>query len=425
MRREVVLCPGIPKPPMGSHAVKAGPFVFVGGQLASDYRQGLVPEVDTPRAARSAAVAAKLQSEYILTNAETILKEAGSSLERGLRIDQFVTRPDAASPYLEARTRHIDPSIRPASTHIHLREFLVPKATVTLQLLALAETASVDKEIISIDELAKSPGGPFKGAPQGTRAGDFVFVTGQVASDFKTGVTPEARPLFWYGSPIKLQTQFVVNQLARILERAGSSLAHVVKADVFLTDMSDVYEFDEVWRTSFPVDPPALTVIPTVRLSPVDCRIEINLIAVTTTGKARKETVTVPGIPAPGLHHPHAVRAGGFVFISGIQATDSGDGIAPAARLHPDLPWLGYGAKKEMDYILGRLRRICEGAGSRLDDVVWTQNFYTDLRDFQPSLDVWESSFTKGQPASLVAGVNAPHAVPECALLVDAVAIAA
>src|SRR5262249_45300594 len=92
-----------------------------------------------------------------------------------------------------------------------------------------------------------------------TRAGDLVFAAGHLASDFKQGVAPEARldPAFpFYGSSIKKQTRYVLENLARTFEAAGSSLSHVVKAQVFLTDLAHFSGFDEVWREFFPTPPP-------------------------------------------------------------------------------------------------------------------------------------------------------------------------
>src|SRR3972149_5404832 len=145
-KREAIVCPDLPAPVMGSHAVKAGDLVFLGGQIASDYRSGVVPEANTARAAANPIVAAKLQSGYILRAAQRILGAAGSSLANGVMIDQFVTHPEAASAYLETRARHVDPAIRPASTHIQLREFLVPKASVALRLIAVTDRGSAKKE---------------------------------------------------------------------------------------------------------------------------------------------------------------------------------------------------------------------------------------------------------------------------------------
>src|SRR5712671_6427264 len=67
------------------------------------------------------------------------------------------------------------------------------------------------------------------------RAGDLVFAAGHLASDFKQGVADEARldPAFpYYGSAIKKQTRYVLENLARTFEAAGTSLSHVVKAQV-------------------------------------------------------------------------------------------------------------------------------------------------------------------------------------------------
>ena len=91
------------------------------------------------------------------------------------------------------------------------------------------------------------------------KVGPWVFAAGQIASDYKTGVAPEARrnPAFpYYGSDIKLQTHYVLGNLKKTFEAAGSSLDQVVKAQVFLTNLNDFAGFDEVWREHFKVPPP-------------------------------------------------------------------------------------------------------------------------------------------------------------------------
>jgi len=427
MKREAIVCPDLPAPVMGSHAVKAGDLVFLGGQIASDYRSGVVPEANTARAAANPIVAAKLQSDYILRAAQRILGAAGSSLANGVMIDQFVTHPEAASAYLETRARHVDPAIRPASTHIQLREFLVPKASVALRLIAVTELGSAKKEMVYVEDVPRSPGGPFKGGAQGVKAGGFVFLTGQVASDFQSGVAPEARvnPAFWYGSPIKLQTDYVLKRLQKVLEAAGSSVRDVVKADVYLTNMQDVYEMNEVWRQFFPEDPPARTIIPATRLAPVGCLVEINMIALERRAGMERAQIVAPGVPPPALHQPHAVRAGRLVFLSGLYATDTWDGPASDAALHPEMPYFGSAGGRETEIILRRAGAICRAAGARIEDILWTQAYYTDLREFQASLAAWRKAFPEAPPAAFATGVEAPHAVPGCSVAMDAVALAA
>jgi enamine deaminase RidA (YjgF/YER057c/UK114 family) len=290
MRREAIHCPKVPRPVMGSHAVKAGDFVFLGGQIPSDYKNGLAPEVkNNSRGVSNPVDLSKIQSDYILKNARAILKSAGSSFKNGVRIDQFVTRPEAASPYLDTRKRFVPPSIRPASTHVAIESLAVPDALVGLELIAITDAGAARKRIIDMEGVPKSPGGPFAGGPQAVAAGDFIFLTGQIASDFKTGIVPEARkdPGFWYGSAIGLQTEYVLKRLQMVLEEAESSLEHVVKADVWLMDMEDVREFDEVWKEYFPKNPPARSLLPVSRIADAECLIEINLIAVREGGKAK------------------------------------------------------------------------------------------------------------------------------------------
>ena len=110
--------------------------------------------------------------------------------------------------------------------------------------------------------------------------GDLVFAAGQLASDFKTGVPPQARkqPRFpFYGSDIELQTAYILENLKTTFEAAGSSLDHVVKAQVFLTDLADFHGFDTVWKRYFKVPPPRTT-IGCTGLLVADTLVEIDLI---------------------------------------------------------------------------------------------------------------------------------------------------
>src|SRR4030095_7442531 len=100
MRRKSITAADVPRPFLGSHATVAGPFVFVGGQIACDYRTGVAARARRGRRGAVPAVASAQQSAYILDAAQAILRAAGSSFEHGVRIDQFCTHPDAASSYL-------------------------------------------------------------------------------------------------------------------------------------------------------------------------------------------------------------------------------------------------------------------------------------------------------------------------------------
>jgi 2-iminobutanoate/2-iminopropanoate deaminase len=118
--------------------------------------------------------------------------------------------------------------------------------------------------------LAPGAIGPYS---QGIRLGNLVFTAGQVALDPATGqvVAPG----------ITEQTTRVMENLKAILEAAGSSLAQVVKATVFLKDFNDFAAMNAVYGTYLApegVAPPARTTVEVSRL-PKDVLVEIDLVA--------------------------------------------------------------------------------------------------------------------------------------------------
>ncbi len=100
--------------------------------------------------------------------------------------------------------------------------------------------------------------------------GDLVFTSGQIGIDSKTGQMAEG---------FEAQFEQVFRNLAGVLDAAGSSVEHMVKATVFLADMNDYNKLNELYRAKFKGDPPARTTVQVARL-PRDARIEIEAVAV-------------------------------------------------------------------------------------------------------------------------------------------------
>lgn len=86
-----------------------------------------------------------------------------------------------------------------------------------------------------------------------TRAGDFIFVSGQAALDPKTGRLVEGG--------IRAQTAQILENINAILEAAGSDLSHVVKITIFLTDWKYFAEMNETYATFFPGKAPARSTV--------------------------------------------------------------------------------------------------------------------------------------------------------------------
>ncbi len=113
---------------------------------------------------------------------------------------------------------------------------------------------------------------PFQGAPysQGIVAGGFVFVSGQLA------LRPDHATIEATG--VGEQTEQVFANLRAILEAAGSGLEHVVKTTVYLQDLGDFAEMNEVYARHVGDKPPARATIEVAAL-PSGALVEIEAVA--------------------------------------------------------------------------------------------------------------------------------------------------
>ncbi len=117
-------------------------------------------------------------------------------------------------------------------------------------------------------EAAPAPVGPYS---QAIRLGEFVFVSGQIPLDPKTG---EIVP-----GEIEDETRQVLTNLKAVLEAAGSALSCVVKATVYLTDIRLFPRINAVYAEAFDADPAPARATVEVSALPLGARVEIDAIA--------------------------------------------------------------------------------------------------------------------------------------------------
>ncbi len=110
------------------------------------------------------------------------------------------------------------------------------------------------------------PAGPFS---QAIEAGGFLFCSGQVGQDPATGKVVEGG--------IVAETQRVLQNLAAVLNTAGRSFDHVVRAGVYLTSMSDFAAMNGIYAKYFSQPFPARTTIAVAAL-PLGACVEIDLV---------------------------------------------------------------------------------------------------------------------------------------------------
>lgn len=121
-------------------------------------------------------------------------------------------------------------------------------------------------------ETISTPGAPAAIGPyaQAVRAGQFLFLSGQIPLDPATGQV--------VAGDVSVQTERVLDNLAAVLDAGGASFASVVRTTIFLADMNDFAAVNEVYGRRFPANPPARATVQVARL-PRDVRVEIDAIA--------------------------------------------------------------------------------------------------------------------------------------------------
>ncbi len=109
--------------------------------------------------------------------------------------------------------------------------------------------------------------GPYS---QAVEAGGFVFLSGQIPINPKTGDVLQG--------DIKTQTKLVMDNAKAILQSAGCSLSKVAKATIYLKSIADFAAVNEIYGEYFPNEPPARSTVEVSRL-PKDVAIEMDFIA--------------------------------------------------------------------------------------------------------------------------------------------------
>jgi 2-iminobutanoate/2-iminopropanoate deaminase len=128
------------------------------------------------------------------------------------------------------------------------------------------EQIEMNKEIISTADAPKAIG-PYE---QAVKAGEWVYVSGQIPLDPKSGSLVEG--------DIAVQTRRVMENLKAVVEAAGSSFDRVVKTTVFLKNIADFPAMNEVYGGYFGTAKPARSTVAVAAL-PRGALVEIDLVA--------------------------------------------------------------------------------------------------------------------------------------------------
>ena len=264
------------------------------------------------------------------------------------------------------------------------------------------------------------------------KAGDWVFFSGQLATDFETGISVEGggdgrNP--YLDNHLELQSKVILDNLTTTLAAAGCDIAtDVVRIyQWFTSEYPTMEEFaaGNTWpritispylrtRDLYIKPPrPASTGMGIKELLVADSLIEVDLLAI--PGGPSVGFETPEGVPSPLAGYSPAIRRGDWIFLAGEIPVDwMGDwmserhmgelsGLAPEARVNPYL-WYDSPIERQTDYTLAKLEKIAAAAGasSLQDNCVKATVYLSSPNDFAGMDREWRRWFPENPPARVV-----------------------
>lgn len=383
-----------------AYAVKAGPWIFLTGHEAFDFERGLAPDVEGPPGQRlTGRPPLRREADYLLKRMRAILKEFGSDLPNAVRVDQFYTMGQAVHAYHLARFAEFGDYV-PPSTSIIMERCFTARTNTHMSMIAIDPAHKLTIEKVTLPGQAISASGYHPAVV----VDDLVFVAGNQATQsngmLASGVAI-APVRNWGGeNAFRRQVHFVIKQrLEPSLKAAGSGLEHSLKAQAYVRGVENVPEFMDVWSQYFRDIPCAITVTTAKDYSITESMLEINLIALKSGARRRKQVVNV-NVP-PGAAYGPCVRAGELVFPSGFMAVGQ-DGRVPAADDAQAFDAISLAGQAQGAAVLSYADAVCAAVGVSMANIVRAQYFLTDIRDFAGVSAAWSARSAHPHPFSAV-----------------------
>jgi enamine deaminase RidA (YjgF/YER057c/UK114 family) len=399
--------------------VRAGHWVFATGIRATGpngLADSRVADASRPYASPPKA---EREARSIFRRLKEHLALAGSDLADIVRLDQYYPDWRSVDPYHIARKDALKGAV-PPSTSILVDGLLNRDVDMDIQAMALVRESGLETSLMTPDRL-KAPAE--SGYVPCLRAGDFVFVAGQLSRDASGNMAAEAvvpPTHLWKGTHIRRETDYMIRErLVPALRAGGSDLSLVLKAQVYLSHPDDFPAFWQSWSQGFGGRVPPTTVVPVRHpaFGSRDARIEVNIIAAAEDARGRVCDIDCD-VDLIGEGMLPARVLDGLLFVAGLMSIDR-DGLVSSGRLEPAAPFYRNTVRAQMSDILAKAKTIFAAAGTSLENVVRVLQFHADLSTFYDTYLEWEGvAGDAGLPFSAIR-VNDALFVPGAHLMVD------
>jgi enamine deaminase RidA (YjgF/YER057c/UK114 family) len=398
--------------------VRAGKWIFCSGLRAQDATGQIDSTVTREGRPLDTPPKAQREATFIFDALQKQLKEVGSDLSKVVRLDQYYPDWRAVDPYHCARKVAMKGAVSP-STSVLVNQLLLKEASMDIQAIAVSNDSEGEPK-----SLASTLSAPKEsGYSHCVRAGDLIFVAGQLARDSAGNIAAQAQVpegQLWKGTRIKLETDYLIRErLIPALQSSGSSLDLILKAQVYLSHESDFPAFWQVWQEAFGDKVPPTTVIPVRHpaFGTEDARIEVNLIAAHESARDRIVDIECD-VELIGPNMVAGRKLDDLLFCSGLMAINA-DGLIPQAQTNAKAPFFDDTVAVQTADILAKAKKIFAAAGTSLDYAVRATHFHRDLHHFRSVYNEWRQEIGDvGLPFSAVE-VDSSFFIPGAELIVD------
>lgn len=258
-------------------ASRGGGFIFTSGRTnnvigaASDKMS--VGHPDFPYRDDQSVIA----TEMILRYLKSALSELGAGLQDVVKAEVHLSHMKNLAGLDEVWPKHFgqDPPARIFVPAHFPNEF----AVFEIELIALDPRGPYQKEIVSVRDVPQ----PLGYEPRAVKAGPYLFFSGQMATDYRQGLAPEASvdPHFpFHASRIKKQVRYILKNVEAICRACGTSSQNLVRRRALHVDLNDLGEAETVWNETIGPRLPPTTVFRTAGPLPVpECSVQYDLTA--------------------------------------------------------------------------------------------------------------------------------------------------
>lgn len=400
-------------------AAVAGDLVFYGGGMAVHPEDGVPEGIRAFDGYPNHWSQVNRELHYIYDVMKRVHQVAGSDLPQLLKINSCHTDEEDVFEALRLRPVFFGDT-PPPSTLVLAPEIPVTGGKVAIDSIALLSNSKHPRHALT-QSTENAPMPPHQRIwgdtiySKATRGGGFIFTSGRTnnviggATDKLLKGNPD---LPYQNDHAEVSCRLMLDYLLDVLKSYDADFSHVVKAEIHLNDMRQIAAIERVWREAFGDAPPARIFVPSTFPTPYTT-IEIELIAIDPEGPWKKQAIPLPSSAMGAFCESLAVKAGPYVFFSGLSATDYANGLAPEAQINPAFPFHECPVHKELAYIKQMLQR-------QVGDFTPLRAKFmsTHLKDYATFQNAWETTFGRAVPTTAFR-TEGPLPVPDTRFQLD------